>query len=268
MTRIALGLEYDGHDFCGWQTQDNLPTIQRSLENALTKIADEPVHVFCAGRTDSGVHAIEQVVHFDTNAVRPDRAWVWGTNTHLPPSISVRWMQLVDDNFHARFSARARCYQYIIYNHSIRPAILARRVTWRYEKLDTDQMQEAGNYLIGEKDFTSFRSSQCESKTPMRDLQRLKVTRDQDIVVVEIQANAFLHHMVRNIVGVLIEIGKGAKKPEWIEEILLAKDRRKAASTVPPNGLYLSKVLYSPEYPFPNPAEPDLVSLLTLLTYR
>ncbi|HLB58439.1 MAG TPA: tRNA pseudouridine(38-40) synthase TruA, partial [Gammaproteobacteria bacterium] len=220
MTRIVLGIEYDGHDFHGWQTQDNLPTIQRCLENALTQVAAEPVHVFCAGRTDAGVHAIEQIVHFDTKAVRDARAWVWGTNTHLPPSISVRWTERVDDNFHARFSARARCYQYLIYNHSIRPAILARRVTWHYEKLNADRMQQAGNYLIGEKDFTSFRSSQCESKTPMRDLQRLTVKRHQDFLIVEIKANAFLHHMVRNIVGILMEIGEGKKEPEWIQDVL------------------------------------------------
>lgn len=250
--RIALGVEYDGHEFYGWQSQENLPTVQGHLEAALEKIADERVSVFCAGRTDAGVHATGQVVHFITTKERNLRAWVHGANSHLPSTIAVRWAQIVDDEFHARFSATARCYRYLIYNHSVRPAILSRRVTWQYEPLDAELMQLGGNYLIGEHDFTSFRSSQCESNTPMRNVMSLTVKRQGDFVVIDIEANAFLHHMVRNIAGALMKVGKKQFEPEWIKEILLAKDRKKAAETASAAGLYLARVRYPSRYVFPD----------------
>lgn len=249
--KIALGIEYNGHGYYGWQTQRNLPTIQSCLEHALSIIADEPIQIFCAGRTDAGVHATGQVVHFNTNANRNMRAWILGTNAHLPPDIAVCWMKMVDEDFHARFSALSRLYRYVIYNHLTRPAILTNRVTWYYEELNLATMQAASHYLIGELDFSSFRSAECESKTPMRNLKRLTIHRYDDYVVIEIEANAFLHHMVRNIVGVLMRIGAGFKEPEWMHEVLLAKDRRKAAETAPAAGLYLTRVSYPTSYLFP-----------------
>lgn len=249
--KIALGIEYNGNDFHGWQQQDNLPTIQGSLEIALSKIADEQIITFCAGRTDAGVHATGQVIHFETQVERPMRAWILGTNTHLPSSISVRFAQIVDQPFHARFSALSRCYRYIIYNNISRPALLHHQVTWAYEVLNTATMQAAGQFLLGEQDFSSFRSSECESKTPMRNVKKVTVYRINDYVVIDIEANAFLHHMVRNIVGVLMRIGVGYKEPEWIQEVLLAKDRRQAAETAPASGLYLTKVSYPSNYLFP-----------------
>lgn len=249
--RIALGIEYNGHDFYGWQIQRDLTTIQGSLEEALAKVANEPIHLFCAGRTDAGVHATGQVVHFDTRAKRHIDAWIWGTNSHLPPSIVVKWAKPVDFSFHARFGAIARRYRYIIYNHPIRPAILSARATWHYYPLDIKRMQEAGKYLIGEQNFSSFRSSQCNSKSPMRNVIEFDVKRNGDFVIIEIEANAFLHHMVRNIAGVLMKIGSGLKEPEWMQEVLQAKSRRAAAETASPDGLYLIQVRYPEPYIFP-----------------
>lgn len=250
--RIALGLEYLGTNFYGWQAQTNLPTVQGCLEEALSKIADHPVRVFCAGRTDAGVHALGQVVHFDTEITRNLRAWVHGTNTHLPPHIAVKWAEEVDSNFHARFSAEFRAYNYIIYNNPIRSAILASKTTWFYPELDIEPMQKGAQFLLGEQDFSSFRSAQCESKTPMRNVHHIQVYRKKDIVVVEIQANAFLHHMVRNIVGALIKVGTEKCNPEWIQDLLALKDRTKAAETAAPNGLYLSRVGYPKEFDIPD----------------
>ncbi|MBV8802272.1 MAG: tRNA pseudouridine(38-40) synthase TruA [Gammaproteobacteria bacterium] len=242
--RIALGIEYNGSEFYGWQAQETLPTIQGCLEKALSKIADEPCTLFCAGRTDAGVHATGQVIHFETKANRPMRAWMMGTNSYLPPSISVRWVQIVNENFHARYSALSRCYRYIICNTGTRPALLHNKVTWRYEELNVATMQQASQYLIGELDFSSFRSSQCESKSPMRNVHRIIINRYNDFVIIEIEANAFLHHMVRNIAGVLMRVGAGFQEPEWVLEVLQAKDRRKAAETAPASGLYLYAVKY------------------------
>lgn len=249
--KVALGVEYDGSEFFGWQAQEKLPTVQAYLEEALSKIADHPVKVFCAGRTDAGVHATGQIVHFETDSIRNLRAWTLGTNTHLPPTISVHWVKVVDEEFHARFSAVARSYRYIIYNHAVRSAILASRVTWFYHPLNIDPMQRAAQHLLGEHDFSSFRSSQCESKTPMRNVHKILITRQGNFVIIDIQANAFLHHMVRNIVGVLMQIGSGWKKPEWIVKVLHSKDRRVAAETAPAHGLYLNKVIYPEQYDFP-----------------
>lgn len=250
--RITLGIEYNGNGLHGWQKQSSdLLTIQGILENALSKIADHPIEVFCAGRTDAGVHAIGQVVHFDTAANRNLRAWIMGTNSHLPFGISVCWAKEVDETFHARYSALSRCYRYIIHNSSTRPAILAKKVTWCYESLDIDSMQIAAGHFLGENDFSSFRSSECQSKTAMRNITKLNITRHNDYVIIEIQANAFLHHMVRNIVGVLKKIGAGLEKPIWAKQVLDARDRRSAAETAPADGLYLIRVEYPEECKIP-----------------
>ncbi len=249
--RIALGVEYNGHDFFGFQAQKDLRTVQHSLEEALSQIADEEVKIICAGRTDAGVHATGQVIHFDTPAQRNLRAWTLGTNTHLPHSIAITWAKEVDDTFHARFSATSRRYRYIIYNSSIRPALLASRVTWYHHPLNADEMERAGQFLLGELDFTSFRSAECESKTPMRNVHFIKVTREGDFITIDIQANAFLHHMVRNIAGVLMRVGSETKKPEWVLDVLQAKDRREAAETAPASGLYLCQVNYPESYELP-----------------
>lgn len=251
MTRIALGIEYDGHEFYGWQAQETLYTVQGTLETALTKIAAEPIKLLCAGRTDAGVHATGQVVHFDTSAIRSMRAWTLGTNTHLPPTIAVRWAMEVDEAFHARFSAQARRYRYVIYNSPMRSAILAARVTWYPYALDAERMQAAAMHLLGEQDFSAFRSSQCESNTPMRNVHEVKVWREGAYVIVEIEANAFLHHMVRNIVGVLIRVGAGRQDADIVQKILESKDRRQAFETAPATGLYLINVRYPETYLFP-----------------
>lgn len=257
--RIALGIEYNGHGFYGWQAQHGLPTIQGALETALSKVANEPIMLFCAGRTDANVHATGQVVHFDTRAKRHIDAWIWGTNSHLPPSIVVRWARHVDYSFHARFKAIARRYRYIIYNNPIRPAILSTRVTWYYYPLDIERMREAGKYLIGEQDFSSFRSSQCNSKSPMRNVTEFNISRHGDFIYLDIQANAFLHHMVRNIAGSLVKIGSNHKDPDWMLEVLQAKSRRAAAETAPADGLYLTRVEYPEPYKFPISDEKFLV---------
>ncbi len=249
--RIVLGIEYNGYGYYGWQAQRGLNTIQSTLQDALAKVANEPIFLFCAGRTDANVHATGQVVHFDTHAKRHIDAWIWGTNSYLPSSIVVKWAKQVDYHFHARFTATSRCYRYIIFNHPIRPAILSTRVTWHYYPLDIVRMQEAGNYLIGEQDFSSFRSSQCNSKSPMRNVTTFNVQRHGDFIVLEIEANAFLHHMVRNIAGTLMKIGAGYKEVGWMQEVLQAKSRRAAAETAPAEGLYLTQVRYPEPYIFP-----------------
>lgn len=249
--RIALGVEYDGHDFFGWQAQPGLKTVQGALEDALSKVANEPVHITCAGRTDTGVHATGQVIHFDTKAKRHVDAWMFGTNANLPPSIAIRWSRHVDYSFHARFKAISRRYRYVIYNHPIRPAILNTRTSWHYYPLDVDRMRTAASYLIGEQDFSSFRSSKCNSNSPMRNITDFTIERRGDFVIFEIEANAFLHHMVRNIAGSLMKIGTGFREVEWMQEVLAAKSRQAAAETAPPGGLYLINVTYPDPYIFP-----------------
>lgn len=250
--RIALGIEYDGSRYHGWQAQKSVASVQGVLQQALTKIADEPILVTCAGRTDTGVHATGQVVHFDTEARRHPDAWIWGTNTYLPPDVVVRWAKSVDYGFHARFVALGRCYRYIIYNNPIRPAILSPRVTWHYYPLDVDLMQQGANHLLGERNFSSFRSSECSSRSVMRNMRSIKISRQNDLVLIDLEANAFLHHMVRNIVGVLTRVGSGWEKPEWVGKVLAAEDRRMAAETAPAQGLYLVQVHYPKQYNFPS----------------
>ena len=215
--KIALGIEYDGARYFGWQRQDEVESVQQTLETALSKVANEPVEVFCAGRTDSGVHGTGQVVHFETDAIRPMQAWCFGTNANLPDDIAVKWAVEVDDSFHARFSATARRYRYIILNQKLRSAILPKGVSHYHVDLDHEKMHEAGQYLLGENDFTSFRAAKCQSHTPWRNVHHLQVSRRQNYIIVDIQANAFVHHMVRNIVGSLIEVGQGKQPPIWIK---------------------------------------------------
>lgn len=249
--RIALGIEYDGSRYYGWQRQAEVDAVQARLEQALSKVADEPIQVQCAGRTDAGVHATGQVVHFDTRARRADSAWTLGVNANLPPDVAVRWMREVAPDFHARFSATARRYRYIIYNHPYRPAILSHGVTHYYHPLDAETMAQAGQCLLGEHDFTSFRAVQCQSRTPWRNVEHLKVTRLGDYVVIDIKANAFVHHMVRNIAGSLMEIGCGNQPLTWMAELLEARERALAAATAKAAGLYLVAVDYPERFDLP-----------------
>lgn len=250
--RIALCVRYDGSRYYGWQHQEGLLTIQGCLEKALSSVADHPVAVVCAGRTDAGVHATGQIAHFDTYANRNDHAWIFGANSNLPPDISIAWSKHVWQNFHARHSALTRRYRYIIYNHEIRPGILRHAVGWYYRLLDENQMQLGGAYLLGEHDFSAFRGTGCESNSPIREIFDLTVLRYRRMIVIEIHANAFLLHMVRNIVGVLVAVGSGEKPPEWVKEVLTSRDRRKGGVTFQPNGLYLVEVKYPEEFDLPH----------------
>jgi len=242
--RIVLGLEYDGSEFCGWQSQAGGGAVQDALESALSVVADAPTRVVCAGRTDAGVHALAQVVHFDTDAVRPDTAWVRGVNAHLPDSVAVRWAQPVSGEFHARFSARGRRYRYLLLNRAERPGLMARRVGWFHRPLDANAMAAAAALLVGEHDFSAFRSIECQAKSPVKTLRRADVTRHGDLLVFEFEASAFLHHMVRNLVGTLVYVGKGAHSPEWVAAILAGRDRAHAAPTFEACGLYFAGVDY------------------------
>ena len=244
--RIALGLEYEGSGFCGWQSQAGGGAVQNAVESALSAVADAPTRVVCAGRTDAGVHALAQVVHFDTEAVRPDTAWVRGVNAHLPASVAVRWAQPVANDFHARFSARGRRYRYLLLNRAERPGLMARRVGWFHRPLDVDAIAAATGLLLGEHDFSAFRAVGCQARSPVKVLRRADVTRHGDLLVFDFEASAFLHHMVRNLVGALVYVGKGAHPPDWLGEILAGRDRARAAHTFEASGLYLAGVDYDP----------------------
>lgn len=244
--RIVLGLEYDGSGFCGWQSQSGGGAVQDALEAALAAVADRPTRVVCAGRTDTGVHALAQVVHFDTEAVRPDTAWVRGVNAHLPPSVAVRWAKPVSSEFHARFSARGRRYRYLLLNRAERPGLMTRRVGWCHRPLDVDAIVSAASLLRGEHDFSTFRSAECQARSPVKILRRADVARHGDLLVFDFEASAFLHHMVRNIVGALVYVGKGAHPPAWIDELLAGRDRACAAPTFDASGLYFAGVDYDP----------------------
>ena len=250
--RIALGIEYDGTHYFGWQRQREVISVQEKLEKALSTIANHPVEVQCAGRTDAGVHGTGQVVHFDTTADRKMVAWTMGANANLPKDIAVRWAKEVSDEFHARFSATARRYRYIIYNHAYRPGILSSGVSHYHGELDVDRMHLAGQYLLGENDFTSFRAVHCQSRSPWRNIMHLTVTRHGRYVVIDIKANAFVHHMVRNIAGSLISVGRGEQEPQWIEWLLAAKERKLASATAKAEGLYLVDVDYPEQFELPN----------------
>ncbi len=250
--RIALGVEYDGSRFCGWQTQKNGErTIQEAVERALSSVADHAVQVFAAGRTDTGVHAVQQVIHFDTDAVRPSHGWVMGSNIKLPEDVSMLWAKEVSQEFHARFSAQARTYRYVILNRMSRPAILAKRAAWIHRPLDAALMHEAGRALVGKHDFNSYRTVHCQAKSPVRTLHSLKVERHGDFLIMEVHADGFLHHMVRNIAGVLIAIGSGERPSGWAAEVLEHRDRRLGGMTAAADGLYFFRVDYDPLYEIP-----------------
>ena len=249
--RIAAVVEYDGAGFSGWQRQDGVPSVQQAVEAALSQVADEPVRVTVAGRTDAGVHAAAQVIHFDAHARRSDYAWLRGANSNLPDNVALLWAAEVAADFHARFAATGREYHYVILNRPVRPTHLARRVTHEYRALDVARMQVAASYLTGTHDFSSFRAMQCQAKSPVRELRELAVRRHGEFVVIKAAANAFLHHMVRNLAGVLMDIGAGEHEPVWARAVLEARDRTVGGITARPDGLYLTAVDYPERFGIP-----------------
>ncbi|MGH8714594.1 MAG: tRNA pseudouridine(38-40) synthase TruA [Casimicrobiaceae bacterium] len=249
--RIALGLEYEGTPFHGWQTQADGSGVQDALERALAAIADAPVKVVAAGRTDAGVHAAIQIVHFDTAAPRADSAWVRGVNALVPASIAVRWASVVPDAFHARFAATGRHYTYLLLDRPVRPALLAGRVGWYHQPLALEPMRAAADALLGRHDFSAFRAAECQAKSATRTLDRLDIARDDDMIRFELHADAFLQHMVRNIVGALVYVGNGRQSPAWIGELLAGLDRRRAAPTFAAAGLYLAGIDYERRWNLP-----------------
>ncbi len=248
MSRIVLGIEYDGSHFSGWQFQSDRRTVQDQLEQALSRIAGQKIRVHCAGRTDAGVHAFEQVVHFDTDVNRTHYSWLMGGNTNLPEDIRIIWIKDAVDDFHARYSAVARYYRYVILNRNMKSALLRTQVTWCYEPLDESKMHDAAQSLVGQHDFSSFRAQGCQSKSPCRLMYFIHVFRQQEQVIIELSANAFVHHMVRNIAGVLMQIGSGKQPVSWADELLQIKDRAQGGITAPSSGLYLGGVLYPEQY--------------------
>lgn len=249
--KYALCVEYNGTPYCGWQKLSHAPSVQEEVEKALSKVANHSIEVVCAGRTDSGVHGIGQVIHFESNAIRSDKGWLLGGNTNLPNNIAFQWIKKVSDDFHARFSALERRYRYIILNRKMRPALLQQRIAWFHSFLDERKMQQAANYLIGEMDFSSFRASGCQANHARREIKEINITRAGDYIYVDICANAFLYHMVRNIVGSLFDIGTGNQSPEWFAELLKINDRRHAGITAPASGLYFASVSYPEKYQLP-----------------
>ena len=249
--RLALGIEYDGGDFFGWQKLGHGPSVQAVVESALSFVADAPIVVQCAGRTDAGVHARCQVVHFDTDALRPMRGWVLGANSRLPDAVSVRWAVEVAADFHARFAARARCYRYRILDRAIRPALARQYVAWERLPLDALAMHRAAQALIGEHDFSAFRAAQCQASHAVRDMQRIDVRREGEEIAIDVRANAFLHHMVRNIVGSLLEVGRGERPEAWLGELLPGRDRSVAGDTAPSQGLCFLGPLYPARWALP-----------------
>lgn len=252
--RIALGIEYNGTAYHGWQAQKHgVPSVQDTLEQAVSKVAAHPLRVVCAGRTDRGVHGFGQVVHFDSEAPRTTHNWVMGANVNLPDDVSVTWAKPVPDDFHARFSATGRRYRYVILNRRYRSALWAHRATWIHTALDADAMHRAGQALVGEHDFSSYRALGCQAKSPVRTLESLTVSRHGDVIELAVAANAFLHHMVRNIAGVLIAIGKGEQTEHYASEVLGFKDRTLGGVTAPPDGLYFAGVRYPDHFEIPEP---------------
>lgn len=249
--RIAVGVEYDGSSFNGWQRQSHAPSVQGEVERALSKVADHPVLVTCAGRTDSGVHGLQQVVHFDSEAQRPEKAWVMGCNSVLPNTVAIRWAKPVSNAFHARYGARSRSYRYVILNRLQRPALLSNRVAWIWQPLDAEAMHRAAQALVGEHDFSAFRAAGCQANHPRRDLQRIAVSREGEFVYIDIAANAFLHNMVRIISGSLIAVGRGEQAEAWVGELLSGRDRTVGGITAPSGGLYFVGPRYPEEFDIP-----------------
>ena len=254
MPRIALGIEYDGRSFCGWQTQMHARGVQSAVEEAISFVANHPIDVIAAGRTDTGVHAAIQVVHFDTESLRSERSWVLGTNANLPAQVSALWAREVPVSFHARYSAMSRSYRYFILNRQVRPALLADAVSWIREPLDHERMHTAAQHLVGTHDFSSFRAAECQSRTATRRLEYIQVRRKGELLCIDVTANAFLHHMVRNIAGVLIAVGRGDQAVEWVPQVLAARDRRSGGITAPPDGLYLAGIQYEGALNLPSTA--------------
>ncbi|MGB9151217.1 MAG: tRNA pseudouridine(38-40) synthase TruA [Burkholderiales bacterium] len=249
--RIALGIEYDGTAHCGWQSQPSGCGVQDSLETAIGEIAAEKISLICAGRTDTGVHALAQVAHFDTRAQRPDTAWVRGVNALLPGSVAVQWAAPVDEEFHARFSAVSRTYTYILFNHPVRPALQAGKVGWYHAPLDVTAMHTAAQVLVGKHDFSAFRAAECQAKTAIKTINYLELEKRDEYLVLTLNANGFLHHMVRNIIGSLVCIGAGKQPAAWMQGLLLEKDRARAAPTFAPDGLYLVAIEYADKWKLP-----------------
>jgi tRNA pseudouridine38-40 synthase len=257
MPRIALGLEYDGTAYRGWQTQLSARSVQSEVEQALAFVADHAVETVPAGRTDAGVHAAMQVIHFDTPAVRSERGWVLGINTRLPNDISALWARPVPEDFHARYGALSRTYRYCIQNRGSRAALQRLRASWIRDPLNAETMHIAAQALIGEHDFSAFRAAACQSRTPMRRLDKIAVSRQGEFILIDVSANAFLHHMVRNIAGALIAVGAGDRPTTWVQDVLLARDRRLGGITAPPQGLALVGVRYPTAYGLPSEPGPD-----------
>lgn len=253
--RYALGIEYDGAGFFGWQRQSHAPSIQQTLENALGVVANHPVTVICAGRTDTGVHARGQVVHFDSPSERSERQWVLGINSNLPNTIRILWVRIVDDSFHARFGAHSRSYRYSIMNRWVRPAIGFAYYAWCRDVLDAGRMHEAAQVLLGRHDFSAFRSSGCSAQHAIREVTSIQVTRHSDVVNIDIAANAFLYHMVRNIAGSLIAVGRGEESVQWFNEVFRSHDRKLAGVTADANGLCFMSVRYDKKYGLPENAQ-------------
>ena len=248
MKRIVLGIEYDGSHFKGWQLQITGRTVQEVVEAALSKVANQSVRVFCTGRTDSGVHALAQVIHFDTNVVRDMGAWMRGGNCFLPDDVRIIWAQAAVGDFHARYSAIARFYRYVIINRPMKSALLRQQATWCYSPLDETKMHQGAQTLVGHHDFSSFRAKGCQSQSPQRMMYFIRVYRENERVIIDLSANAFLHHMVRNIAGVLIDIGTGKYPVEWVQNLLDLKNREQGGVTAAPYGLYLAGVYYPERY--------------------
>jgi tRNA pseudouridine38-40 synthase len=255
ISRYALTVEYDGSQFNGWQVQTGVPTVQGALEAALSRVADEPVRVTGAGRTDAGVHATGQIAHFDSSSPRSLRSWLKGANTFLPHGVSILSVLPVNCNFHARFSATGRAYRYVIFNRPVAPTFLRSRVTWEYRPIDVARMQAASVFLIGRHDFNAYRAVACQSESSIRDLRRLRVSTSGQWVWVDAEAGSFLQHMVRNIVGVLLAVGAGEKEPVWVREVLNSRDRTSGGVTAPPDGLYFVRASYPAPYQLPTVPE-------------
>jgi tRNA pseudouridine38-40 synthase len=249
--RIALGIQYDGSAFCGWQSQTHGKTVQDELERALREFAQTRLHTVVAGRTDTGVHGLGQVVHFDTELDRTDFSWIRGTNAFLPKTVAVQWAKPMPDLFHARFSAFERTYYYVLYVHPVRSPMLAGRAGWVHTPLDLDAMRAAASVLIGTHDFSAFRSSECQAKTPVKHLYQIDMRRQGDFIHFRFRANAFLHHMVRNLMGCLVAVGRGRQSVSWLADVLASQDRKFAAPTFMPDGLYLAQVAYPEQFDVP-----------------
>jgi tRNA pseudouridine38-40 synthase len=260
--RFAVGVEYDGTAYAGWQTQQSARSVQQVTEAAFSHVAAQPVGLICAGRTDAGVHARWQVAHFDTNANRPLRAWLLGSNSELPPDISIAWVRPVPMHFHARYTAQARTYRYVILNRTTRSAFATNRAASIFKPLDHERMAEAAMALIGSHDFSAFRSADCQAKSPIRNVEKLTVVRQGDWILIEATANAYLHHMMRNMAGLLIAIGRGDGPASWAKEVLEGRDRKRNAATAPAEGLYFWGVRYPAVFGLPVPPEDDRSAIM------